>query len=120
MDRSWHVPHFEKMLYDQAQLTIAYLEAFQVTGESSQADIVRDILGYVQREMTAPGGGFYSAEDADSLLGHGFQEHAEGAFFVWTEQEILSALESRQAALFCRHYGVRPDGNVDPSSDPHG
>jgi uncharacterized protein YyaL (SSP411 family) len=70
--------------------------------------------------MTAPGGGFYSAEDADSLLGHGFQEHAEGAFFVWTEQEILSALESRQAALFCRHYGVRPDGNVDPSSDPHG
>jgi len=120
VDRSWHVPHFEKMLYDQAQLTIAYLEAFQVTGESSQADIVRDILGYVQREMTAPGGGFYSAEDADSLLGHGFQEHAEGAFFVWTEQEILSALESRQAALFCRHYGVRPDGNVDPSSDPHG
>lgn len=120
VDRLWHVPHFEKMLYDQAQLAIAYLEAFQVTGESRHADIVRDILGYVEREMTAPGGGFYSAEDADSLLAHGSQEHAEGAFYVWTEQEILSALESRQAALFCRHYGVRTDGNVDPSSDPHG
>ena len=120
VDREWHVPHFEKMLYDQAQLAVAYLEAWQVTERSEYAGAVRDILGYVQREMTAPEGGFYSAEDADSLISHGSSEHAEGAFFVWTEEEIKAVLDEGAAALFCEHYGVRPSGNVDPSSDPHG
>jgi uncharacterized protein len=120
VDRFWHVPHFEKMLYDQAQLAVAYLESWQMTGREEYALIVREILGYVQREMTAPEGGFYSAQDADSLLKHGSAEHAEGAFFVWTLAEIEAALEPGEAALFCEHYGVRPNGNVDPSSDPQG
>jgi uncharacterized protein YyaL (SSP411 family) len=120
VDRSWHVPHFEKMLYDQAQLAIAYLETCQMSGGEEQEAIIRDILDYVRREMTAPEGGFYSAEDADSLLRHGSNEHAEGAFFVWTKEEIEEALSPEAAALFCRHYGVLAGGNVDPSSDPHG
>ncbi|MEI6323186.1 MAG: thioredoxin domain-containing protein [bacterium] len=120
VDRQWHVPHFEKMLYDQAQLAMAYLEAGQVTDRAEYAETVRDILGYVQREMTAPEGGFYSAEDADSLLRHGSEEHAEGAFIVWTLEEIETVLETGDAALFCEHYGVRSNGNVDPASDPHG
>ena len=120
VDRLWHVPHFEKMLYDQAQLANAYLEAWQVTGEKSHATVVHDILGYVRREMTAPEGGFYSAEDADSLLKHGSTEHVEGAFFVWTQEEIESVLQPEDAPLFSSHYGVLPGGNVDPSSDPHG
>ena len=120
VDREWHVPHFEKMLYDQAQLAIAYLEAWQMTGEKRHAEVVRDILSYVKREMTSPDGGFYSAEDADSLIKQGSTEHAEGAFFVWTKEEIEAALPSEEAALFCEHYGVRPEGNVNPSSDPHG
>ena len=120
VDRFWHVPHFEKMLYDQAQLAIAYLEAWQVTGRAEYAEIVREILGYVSREMTSAEGGFYSAEDADSHLIQGAPEHAEGAFFVWTKGEIEDALESGAAALFCEHYGIRSCGNVDPASDPHG
>ena len=120
VDREWHVPHFEKMLYDQAQLAIAYLEAWQVTGKKRYADVTRDILAYVQREMTSQEGGFYSAEDADSLIKQGSTEHAEGAFFVWTKEEIEGALPSEEATLFCEHYGVRSDGNVNPSSDPHG
>ena len=120
VDRQWHVPHFEKMLYDQAQLAIAYLEAWQITGEARHKEIVHDTLDYVSREMTSTEGGFYSAEDADSLISHGSKEHAEGAFFVWTKEEIEAALEPTDAALFCEHFGVKPSGNVDPSSDPHG
>ena len=120
VDRPWHVPHFEKMLYDQAQLAVAYLEAWQETGREEYASIVRDVLDYVSREMTSPKGGFYSAEDADSLLEHGSDEHAEGAFFVWTREEIEGVLDEGDAALFCEYYGVQANGNVDPSSDPHG
>ena len=120
VDREWHVPHFEKMLYDQAQLAIAYLEGWQVTGEKRHSDVACDILDYVQRELTSPEGGFYSAEDADSLLKHGSPDHAEGAFFVWTKDEIEAALPPEEAALFCERYGVKSEGNVNPSSDPHG
>jgi len=120
VDRQWHVPHFEKMLYDQAQLAVAYLEAWQVTGEKRHEEIVRDILGYVNREMTSPEGGFYSAEDADSHISHASAERAEGAFFVWTKEEIEAALEPADAALFCEHFGMTATGNVDASSDPHG
>ena len=120
VDRLWHVPHFEKMLYDQAQLAIAYLEAWESTGRGEYEAVVRDILGYVIRDMRAPEGGFYCAEDADSLLHHGFREHAEGAFFVWSKEEVEEALGKRDAELFCEHYGIRKNGNVNPSSDPHG
>src|SRR4029077_18768758 len=82
VDTVWHVPHFEKMLYDQAQLASAYLDAYQITHDSFFAAIARDILDYVQRDMTGPEGGFYSAEDADSLVQTGKPDRAEGAFYV--------------------------------------
>jgi len=119
VDRLWHVPHFEKMLYDQAQLAVAYLEAWQITGKEKYREIVRDILSYVLRERTSSEGGFYSAEDADSLVEQGSSEHAEGAFFVWTKDQIEEALDTGAAALFCEHYGIRKEGNVDSASDPH-
>ena len=88
VDEEWFVPHFEKMLYDQAQLATACLEAKQGTGREVFAWLARDILEYVRRELTAPDGGFYSAEDADSLLRAGEAAHAEGAFYVWSAAEI--------------------------------
>jgi uncharacterized protein YyaL (SSP411 family) len=83
VDQFWHVPHFEKMLYDNAQLAVAYADAFQITREPLFEHVTRDILDYVRRDMTSPEGGFYSAEDADSLIEHGKPAHAEGAFYVW-------------------------------------
>jgi uncharacterized protein YyaL (SSP411 family) len=117
VDRYWHVPHFEKMLYDQAQLAVAYVEAFQITQDRQYAAVVRDVLDYVARDMTAKEGGFFSAEDADSLLEQGKPEHAEGAFYVWTQKEIDSALGD-QAEVFSFHYGVQPHGNAPEGSDP--
>ncbi len=120
VDRFWHVPHFEKMLYDQAQLAVAYLEAYQLSGASEYADTARDILAYVQRDLTSPEGGFFCAEDADSLLAADRPEHAEGAFYVWTRSEIESVLTGEEAKTFCEHYGVQPGGNTPPGSDPQG
>jgi hypothetical protein len=119
VDTYWHVPHFEKMLYDQAQLALAYLEAFQITREPHFEKIARDILEYVRRDMTAKEGGFFSAEDADSFFAHGKPEHGEGAFYIWSKQELDAALGSR-AEIFNYHYGVQPEGNVPPAADPHG
>jgi uncharacterized protein len=102
-DARWLVPHFEKMLYDNALLAVAYAEAHQVTGRADFARVVRETLDYVLREMTAPGGAFYSATDADS-------EGEEGKFFVWTEKEIR-ALIGADAARFMRYYGVTAGGN---------
>ena len=119
VDRTWHVPHFEKMLYDQGQLAIAYLEGFQLTGEK----VVRGGGARHPRVRRArsisPGGAFFSAEDADSALDHGETAHAEGAFYVWTKAEIESLLTPEDAPIFCRHYGVDTKGNADPRSDPH-
>jgi len=124
VDGHWHVPHFEKMLYDQAQLASAYLDAFQITGDADFAATARDTLDYVRRDMTSPEGGFYSAEDADSPIvagnadfGHG--KTAEGAFYVWTKQEIDDALGD-EAPIFSFHYGVEENGNVPTGADPHG
>jgi uncharacterized protein len=124
VDGYWHVPHFEKMLYDQAQLASAYLDAFQITGDADFAATACDILDYVRRDMTSPEGGFYSAEDADSPVvagigdpGHG--KTAEGAFYVWTKQEIDDALGD-EASTFSVHYGVEENGNVPDGADPHG
>jgi uncharacterized protein YyaL (SSP411 family) len=117
VDRYWHVPHFEKMLYDQAQLANAYLDAFQISQDSQYADVARDILDYVARDMTSKDGGFLSAEDADSLFEHGKPEHGEGAFYVWTEKQIDSAL-GNDSAIFKYHFGVQPHGNAPEGSDP--
>lgn len=116
VDQFWHVPHFEKMLYDQAQLVIAYLEAYQLTRDKAFADVARDVLQYVSRDMTAPGGGFYSAEDADSLFEADKPEHGEGVFYIWEKAEI-DALLGHDGALFNFVYGVEPRGNAP--SDPH-
>ena len=117
VDRYWHVPHFEKMLYDQAQLASAYLDAFQITRDPQYADVVRDILDYVARDMTSKNSGFFSAEDADSLFEHGKPEHGEGAFYVWTEKQVDAALGGDSSA-FKFHYGVQPHGNTPEGSDP--
>ncbi|HWB60915.1 MAG TPA: thioredoxin domain-containing protein [Chthoniobacteraceae bacterium] len=119
VDRFWHIPHFEKMLYDQAQLALAYLDAFQITCEPFYEYVARDILDYVRRDMTDAGGGFYSAEDADSLVEHGKTEHSEGAFYVWTKKEIDDALGA-DAEVFNRVYGVEEQGNAPQGSDPQG
>jgi uncharacterized protein YyaL (SSP411 family) len=119
VDGFWHVPHFEKMLYDQAQLAVAYLEAFQITREPLFEEVARDILDYVRRDMTAKEGGFFSAEDADSdVPGAVPPQKSEGAFYVWSQKEVDAALGS-SAGIFNYHYGVKPDGNVPPVADPH-
>ncbi len=120
VDEFWHVPHFEKMLYDQAQLAVSFVEAWQLTHDEFFADIARETLDYVLRDMTHPEGGFFSAEDADSLLAHGRPEHAEGAYYVWSREEIIDSLGEDEARIFCRHYGVEEVGNAPAASDPHG
>src|SRR6266496_976234 len=142
VDRYWHVPHFEKMLYDQAQLAVVYLDAIQIlrdphlnpqagiaTGRERREEVARrqvrvefegvarDILDYVARDMTSKEGGFFSAEDADSLFEHGKPEHGEGAFYVWTEKQVDAALGD-DSAVFKFHYGVQPHGNAPEGSDP--
>jgi len=107
------------MLYDQAQIALNLLEARQATGVEVYAWVARGIFDYVARELTHPRGGFYSAEDADSLLAAGDPAHAEGAFYVWTKDEVDAAL-GEEAAFFCAHYGVKSGGNVDPAHDPQG
>ncbi|MEA3187211.1 MAG: hypothetical protein QOD99_1041 [Chthoniobacter sp.] len=120
VDRFWHIPHFEKMLYDQAQLALAYLDAFQIARDPLFEKTARDILDYVRRDMTAPGGGFFSAEDADSLFEPGQPEHGEGVFYVWTKSEIDGALGAKTAEIFNRVYGVEAQGNAPAGSDPQG
>ena len=116
-DTQWLVPHFEKMLYDNALLTVAYLEAYQVTGREDFAEVARAVLGYVQRDMTAPTGGFYSATDADSLAPGG--EREEGWFFTWTTEEIEEIVGPELAGLVTAYFGVTPDGNLDGRSVLH-
>ena len=144
VDRYWHVPHFEKMLYDQAQLAVAYLDAFQITRDPQFESVTRDILDYVARDMTSKEGGFFSAEDADSPVpvaavydrrtsesekrasiessdAHRAPlqkpETAEGAFYIWTKKEIDSVLGDA-TEMFDFHYGVQPHGNAPEGSDP--
>ena len=106
VDARWLVPHFEKMLYDNALLSRLYLDAFMRTGNPLYRRVACETLDYVRREMTAPEGGFYSAQDADS-------EGEEGKFYVWTPDEIGDALQADDARLFCDYYGVTPDGNFE-------
>jgi hypothetical protein len=110
-DAEWRVPHFEKMLYDQAQLAVAYVEAYQVSGEAFFAQIAREVLADVARELTGPEGAFYSALDADSRTAEGHVE--EGAYYVWSADEIASILGAEPARAFMSHYGVTPEGNFE-------
>jgi uncharacterized protein YyaL (SSP411 family) len=106
VDERWLVPHFEKMLYDQALLAMAYTEAYQATGKAKFAQVVHEILTYVLRDMTAPHGGFYSAEDADS-------EGKEGLFYLWTPREVKGHLGSGLGDLFCRVFDITDAGNFE-------
>lgn len=117
-DEGWRIPHFEKMLYDQAILAKAYLEAYQATGNERYAGVARETLEYVLRDMTAASGGFYSAEDADSPVPGNGGGKKEGAFYLWTRKEILGALEEEAGQIAIYHFGVRPEGNS--IMDPHG
>jgi len=113
VDAQWLVPHFEKMLYDQALLALAYTEAFQVTGRALYARVTNEIFTYVLRDMTSPEGGFYAAEDADS-------EGHEGRFYVWKPQEVKETLGLDLGELFCRFHDITPAGNFEAGfSIPH-
>jgi hypothetical protein len=104
VDERWLVPHFEKMLYDNAQLARVYLEAHQATGDGFYRRVATEVLDYVLREMTSPQGGFYSATDADS-------EGEEGKFFVWAAAEVEAVLGEEEARRFCAYYDVSERGN---------
>jgi len=119
VDDRWHVPHFEKMLYDQAQLAMAYAEIVQATADLELERTLRETLDYVLRDLTSPEGGFYSAEDADSLPQADATEKKEGAFYVWTQEEIDRVLTPDGSLVFRRMYGVERTGNVVTASDPH-
>ncbi|MFW9934965.1 MAG: thioredoxin domain-containing protein, partial [Candidatus Thorarchaeota archaeon] len=103
-DPKWLLPHFEKMLYDQAMLTMAYAEAYQVTHKDEYAQTVHEIITYVLRDMTDPQGGFYSAEDADS-------EGEEGKFYLWSEEEVRTVLSNKEAEVFLKAFNFKPQGN---------
>jgi uncharacterized protein YyaL (SSP411 family) len=111
-DSRWLVPHFEKMLYDNALLSRLYLHYFQVSGDAAARTIAEGILDYVMREMTDPSGGFYSTQDADS-------EGVEGKFFVWSLAEITELLGERDAALFAAYYNVTDEGNFEDENILH-
>ena len=110
-DEKWLVPHFEKMLYDNAQLLGLYLDAYLVSGKAQFAEVARDILRYVLRDMTHPQGGFYSAEDADS-------EGKEGKFYCWTREELQKLLTPDEFKVASKYFGVTDQGNFVDHSDP--
>ena len=122
VDGNWRVPHFEKMLYDQAQLVLAYLEAAQASDDPFFAQVAEDTLQYVQRDMTDEAGGFYSAEDADSIPpgseGDPTSHKMEGAFYIWGQDEVRAALGD-DSLVFEGRYGVLPNGNApfDPQQE---
>lgn len=119
VDDRWFVPHFEKMLYDQAQIAVSYVEAFQITGQSRFAEIARDTLDYVLEGMTHPGGGFFSAEDADSVISPAHpHEKGEGAFYIWSAAELREILGEEVSDWVMYRYGAEEDGNV--RHDPQG
>jgi uncharacterized protein len=111
VDEKWLVPHFEKMLYDNAQLLHLYLDAHLVSGEARFADVARDIVRYVLRDMTHPEGGFYSAEDADS-------EGHEGKFYCWTKKELTALLTAEEFKVAERYFGITEQGNFEDHSHP--
>lgn len=135
----WGLPHFEKMLYDQAQLLSIYLDAWLVTGSAKMLDAAKDITDYICLDVLKnPHGGFFSSEDADSLYRKADTEkrgwcspyrlaqvkvsdisYIEGAFYVWTRKEFDMILGEQEASVCARYWNVHRDGNVDPAQDPH-
>ncbi|KAL2865363.1 thioredoxin domain-containing protein [Aspergillus lucknowensis] len=116
----WGLPHFEKMLYDQAQLLDVYVDAFKITHSPELLGAVYDLVTYLTSPpIQSPTGAFYSSEDADSLPTQNDSEKREGAFYVWTLKELTQVLGRRDAGVCARHWGVLPDGNIAPENDPH-
>jgi uncharacterized protein len=112
VDQEWRIPHFEKMLYDQALVAMAYLEAFQAFGDIYLKETATEIFTFVLRDMTSPEGGFYSGLDADS-------EGREGKYYLWTRKEIEEQLDEESSRLFCQVYGVSEAGNFEGSNVLH-
>jgi uncharacterized protein len=111
-DAQWLVPHFEKMLYDQALVSSIYVEAYQLTRQQRWADVASDIFDYVLRDLRSPEGGFYSARDADS-------EGVEGKFYVWSRSEVIAVLGPRAGELFCSFYDITEHGNWEEHNIPN-
>jgi len=111
-DKKWLAPHFEKMLYDNALLCLAYTETFLATGNDIYSETARQILEYIERDMTSPEGGFYSAEDADS-------EGVEGKFYVWSVEEIKNVLGDTDGLEYCKLYDITPVGNFEGKNIPN-
>ena len=119
-DAQWRVPHFEKMLSDQAQLAYIYTDAYQVTHDALFSSVARDILDFSVRQLAVPSGGFASALDADSAVAKDKRETREGAFYTWEAAQIESILGAANAAMFDYHYGIEPGGNVPPGPNESG
>lgn len=119
VDGEWRVPHFEKMLYDQAQLVTSLVDMYLITGDNAYAVVVRDTLRYVKSVLASEDGGFFSAEDADSPKPEAPAEEGEGAFYVWTKKELLEILGMETGEIFSYHYGVEEAGNalMDPQHE---
>jgi hypothetical protein len=112
VDARWLVPHFEKMLYDQALAVNTYVDAWLATQDTFYAQAAREILDYVRRDLGHPEGGFYCGEDADS-------EGAEGTFYLWTPAQVTEILGKELGTVFCRSYGISEAGNFEGKSIPH-
>ncbi|CAM4801954.1 unnamed protein product [Rotaria magnacalcarata] len=119
-DDRWHVPHFEKMLYDQGQLAVSLADTYAITKDELIGQTLRDLISYVERDLRhSKHGGFYCAEDADSLSKKNDKQKKEGAFYVWNYDEIYKILPEKHADIFCYYYQCEKTGNVDPMQDPH-
>jgi uncharacterized protein len=120
VDAYWHIPHYEKMLYDQAQLLTAYVEGWQISQTALFEANTRSTVAYLKRDLRHKDGGFFSAEDADSLAAVDAAHKTEGAFYVWKAAEIDELLGKENGSIFRYAYGARRDGNARPESDPQG
>lgn len=129
VDKKWHIPHFEKMLYDQGQLLMAYANAYKITKDAKYLDIAHKIFVYLTKDLYhSVGGGFYSGEDADSLPARDSKEKIEGAFYAWNYDEVEELFKenaekfplANSLDVYSFHYDVKENGNVEPASDPHG
>ncbi|MCX6879493.1 MAG: thioredoxin domain-containing protein [Verrucomicrobia bacterium] len=120
VDRYWHVPHYEKMLYDQAQLAMAYLDGWQISHDPAFCQVAEGIFAYLLETLRDADGAFHAAEDADSLPTPAAIRKQEGAFWTWGITEIFSLLDARDATIFSAAHGVKATGNARPDSDPHG
>ncbi len=120
VDRYWHIPHYEKMLYDQGQLATTYLEAWEISGDVWLLRVAEGILSYLSETMLDDSGAFHTAEDADSFETADAQHPIEGAFWTWRAEEIQRLLPPMDAAIFSAAYNIQANGNARPESDPHG